>query len=40
VNIGFRWGNLREKGYLEDLRVDGNIKSMFKNWDAAWTGLI
>jgi hypothetical protein len=30
--IGFRWGNLKEREHLEDLRVDGStiLKSILK----------
>ena len=32
---GFWWGNLRERGHLEDLGVDGRVisKCIFKKWD-------
>jgi hypothetical protein len=32
---GFRWGNLRERGHLEDQGVDGRIilKCMFNKWN-------
>jgi hypothetical protein len=34
-------GNLRERGPLEDLDVDGiTLKLIFKNLDGAWTGLV
>jgi hypothetical protein len=35
VHRGFRWGNLRERGYLEDLSIDGRIilKWIFMKWD-------
>ena len=34
-------GDPREGDHLEDLRVDGRIKSIFKKWDEeAWAGLI
>ena len=35
-------GNLMERGYLEDLGVNGRIilKSIFKKWNGAWNGLI
>jgi len=26
VHTGFRWGNLRERDYLEDLSICGSIK--------------
>ena len=40
---GFGWGNLRERGHLEDPGVDGRIKLewIFRKWNGeAWTGLI
>jgi hypothetical protein len=43
VHKRFWWGDLREKGHLEDLVSDGIIilKWIFKKWDGeAWTGLI
>jgi hypothetical protein len=43
VHIGFWWGNLRERGHLENLGIDGRIilKWIFRRWDVgAWTGLI
>jgi hypothetical protein len=34
VPTGFRWGNLRERGYLEDPGLDGNnIKMNLQQWD-------
>jgi hypothetical protein len=39
----FRWGNLRERAYFDDLGIDGRIalKLTFKKWvDGPWTGLI
>jgi hypothetical protein len=35
VHTGFRWGNLRERDYLEDLSIDGKIilKWIFKKWN-------
>jgi hypothetical protein len=38
-----RWGNLRERGHLIDLGIDGRIilKWIFKKWDwVKWSGLI
>ena len=34
VNTGFWWGDMRERGRLEDLGVDGRIilKSFSKKW--------
>jgi hypothetical protein len=32
VNVGFYWGNLRERGHLEDLGVDGLAQSRDKLW--------
>ena len=33
VHIGFWWGDLMERGHLEDLGVDGRIlKWIFKKW--------
>jgi len=43
VNTGFWWGNIRERGLLEDPSVDGRIILIWiiRNWDGeAWTGLI
>ena len=44
VYTGFRWGNLVERGHLEDLNIDGGIifKWPFKKWDGegTWTGLV
>jgi hypothetical protein len=39
----FRWGDLRERGHLEDQGVDGRVilKWVSKKLDSeAWTGLI
>jgi len=39
----FSWGNLKEKGYLEDLNVGGRVmlKYILNKCDGgAWTGLI
>jgi hypothetical protein len=43
VQPGFWWGNLRERGHVEDLGVDGKkiLIFMFKNsereaWDSIW----
>jgi hypothetical protein len=35
VYTGFWWGNLRERGHLEDLGVDGRIilRWIFSKWD-------
>jgi hypothetical protein len=35
VHTGFRWGNLRERDYLEDLSIDGKImlEWIFKKWN-------
>jgi len=41
VHTGFWWGNLRERGPLEDLGLDwDNTKKNFKKLDGAWTGFI
>jgi len=42
-HIGFWWGNLRERDYLEDpgVRWEDNIKMDFQEMGrGAWTGLI
>jgi len=35
-------GNLKERGHLEDLGVDGRVILIliFRKWDGVWTGLI
>ena len=35
MHLGFWWGNLKERNYLEDLGADKRIilKCIFKNWD-------
>ena len=43
ANTGFWWGNLRERGQLEDTGVDERIilRWIFRKWDVgAGTGLI
>ena len=43
VHTGFWWGDLRERGDLEDLGVDGRIilKQIFEKLDEeTWSGLI
>jgi len=43
VYSGFWWGDLRERGHLEGLDIDGKIilKWVFRAWDGrAWSGLI
>jgi hypothetical protein len=42
VNMGFWWGDLRERGHLDVLGIDGRniLKWIFKKWDGeALTGL-
>jgi hypothetical protein len=41
VCTGFWWGDLRQRGHLKDLDVDGNIilECVFKLWVRAWTDL-
>lgn len=36
IHSGFRWRNLRERGYLEDLGVDGNTWILGKEDVWAW----
>jgi hypothetical protein len=45
VYTGIWWGNLRERGHLDDLGIDGRIifKWMFKMWNGEghaldWSG--
>jgi len=41
VYTGCWWGNLRERGHLEDLGVDGRIiiRWIFRKWDVGtWIG--
>jgi hypothetical protein len=41
--MGIWWGNLRERGHLEDPYVDGRIilRWIFRKWDVgAWNGTI
>jgi len=43
VYTGFWWGNLKERGHLEDPGLDGGIilEWIFRKWDmGAWTGSI
>jgi hypothetical protein len=43
VNMGFWWGDLRERDHLDVLGIDGRniLKWIFKKWDGeALTGLI
>ena len=43
VHTGFRWGDLRERDQLEDVRLDGRIilKWILETWDGdAWIGLM
>jgi len=42
VCTGFLWGNLKERGRLENLGADRRktLKCIFKQWAEAWTGLI
>ena len=43
LETGFWWGDLRERGDLEDLGVDGRIilKQIFEKLDEeTWSGLI
>ena len=43
VHMRLWWGDLRERGHLEDLGIDGRIilKWIFKKWDGeALTGMI
>jgi hypothetical protein len=41
VHTGFWWGDLSERGHLEDLVLDGRIiLKYFKKWEmGAWTGF-
>ena len=38
----YRLGSLTERNYLKDPKVDERIilKSIFRKWDGAWSGLI
>jgi len=43
VYTGILWGNLKERGHLEDKGIDGRIilRWIFRKWDlGAWTGSI
>jgi hypothetical protein len=43
VHTGFWWGDMSERGCLEDPGVDGSLilKWVFEKWDGgAWTGFI
>ena len=43
MHTGYWCGNLKERGRLEDLGIDGRIilHWLFKKWDGeAWTGLL
>jgi len=43
VHTGFWWGNLRERGHLEEPGVDGRIilRFIFRKWDVGvWAGSI
>jgi len=41
VHTGFWWGNLRERGHLDDSGVDGTIilRWIFRKWDVEWNEL-
>jgi len=41
VLTGIWWGNVRERGHLEDPGVDERIilRWIFTKWDGAWTIL-
>ena len=43
LHTGFWWGDLRERGHLEDIGIDESIilKWIFRMWHGeAWTALI
>jgi hypothetical protein len=43
VHTGFWWRNMKERGQLEDLGMEGRIiiKCLLGRWDEkAWTGFI
>jgi hypothetical protein len=42
VHTGFEWGNMRERGYLKDLGVDGRIilKRIFEKWDGGMDWIV
>jgi hypothetical protein len=42
VDVGFWWGNLKDRDHLEYPSIDGRIKVkwIFRKWDVgAWAGL-
>jgi hypothetical protein len=36
VNVGFWWGNLKERGHLEDISIDGRIIYLYGIY---WCGV-
>ena len=41
MNVRFWWGNLKERGQLENISVDGRIIQNGSLWDMlVWSGVI
>jgi hypothetical protein len=39
VHTGFWWGDLTERGHLEDLGVDGNVMLNMDLQEVGWGGM-